>query len=265
MPSPIFFWIDDQPISVEQALNYLQASGRLQLFLQKILQQHAIALRLEELQTNSALNLTPDTVEQILKDFRERKQLQDDKNFLAWLEEFNIRYEDLQQQLIEEWILQQLKEITVDDETLKTYLTANGFNLDRFMLSWIGVRDKDLAEEIFDQIEEGKETFDQFARESALSDVENDVGWMQSFRRGELHEELKEAIKDEEPGSITKPIQMGDRWYVVRFEQLRKASFGELKEQLRSEQFEQQLVEEAEAMTVKLEVTRWSQLQTSTR
>jgi dihydroxyacid dehydratase/phosphogluconate dehydratase len=60
MVSPVFFIVDDEPISVEQVLDYLITAGKFQAFLQEILRQYAIARECIE-QLNRQMTLICDT------------------------------------------------------------------------------------------------------------------------------------------------------------------------------------------------------------
>jgi len=72
MASEQFLTVDDQPISLAQALKYLQSSGKLQPFIVEILRQYIIE---QELQTRD--DLGPALTEQAVIDFRLQRQLTD--------------------------------------------------------------------------------------------------------------------------------------------------------------------------------------------
>lgn len=47
MSNQPFFFVDDEPISQSQVLEYLESAGKLEVFVEEILQQHAIALEFQ--------------------------------------------------------------------------------------------------------------------------------------------------------------------------------------------------------------------------
>jgi len=66
-----FLIVDDQPISLTQALSYLQASGKLQPFILEILRRNI----LEQEQTRDDLDISTAVIEQAVIDFRLEQQL----------------------------------------------------------------------------------------------------------------------------------------------------------------------------------------------
>jgi hypothetical protein len=82
LESQQFLTVDRQPISLAQALQYLQFSGKLQPFIVEILRQHVIE---QELQTREELDISPAATEQAVIDFRLQNQLSDPKIFAKWL------------------------------------------------------------------------------------------------------------------------------------------------------------------------------------
>lgn len=260
MSSPTFFVVDDEPISVERVLDYLQTAGKLQAFLQEILRQHAIG---QAFQQHPELNPAPTIREQIVNDFRRENQLLDEQEFRTWLENNYLNYETLHEQLLKNWMLQQLK-TQVSQSKLHEYFIQRKHSLDRFTLSWIVVNTQTLAEELYDQIMAKETSFDQLAKEYSFTEAENS-NWMQSFNRGELRDELKAIVNAAKPGQIIEPLTLNNRWYLVRVDDIVKVSFEDVKEQLQTELYEDWLTQQVEAMAVKLEVTRWLYLKTSTR
>jgi parvulin-like peptidyl-prolyl isomerase len=260
MSSPTFLVINDQPISVEQVLDFLREAGTFPGVLRDILRQHAIA---QELQLHPELRPTAAILEQVLEDFRREKQLLDNESFQAWIRNNGIDYETLCQQLIRTWRLQQLK-ILMSHTNLHEHFIQRKQSLDRFTLSWIMANNRGLAEELYDQITGGETSFEQLVKEYAFKQDRENHGWMKTFSRGELRNELKEAMKTAQPGQIISPLVMNDRWCLVRVENITNVSFKDVKEQLQTELYEEWLTKQVEAMTVKLEVTRWLYLQAST-
>lgn len=260
MSASTLFVIDDEPISIEQAFSYLSGAGKLQAFLQEILRQHAIARELQRYPELNSLNLS----EPLLESFRRERQLLSDKDFQKWLENNRLSTAELQERLTRQWQLQQLK-MQVSESHLHERFIERKQALDRFTLSWVVANSKELAAELYEQVTEGETPFEEIVKEHLFVQNGNRSGWRQPFNREELRDELKEAMKTAHPGQIIEPLAVNNNWYLVRVEEVVKASFEAVKEQLQTELFEDWLAGQTNSMSVKLEVRQWLFLKTPPR
>jgi hypothetical protein len=73
-----FLSIDDQPISVEKTVKYLQTSGKLAQFIGDVLRQYVIE---QEIGTRDDIEINPAATEQTVIDFRLKNQLADPPSF----------------------------------------------------------------------------------------------------------------------------------------------------------------------------------------
>jgi len=89
MESKPFLTIENQSITLAQALAYLRASGDLQPFILKIIRQHLVET---ELQSHADLKIDPIIIEQAVIDFRFENQLNDPERFQEWLKTQGISY-----------------------------------------------------------------------------------------------------------------------------------------------------------------------------
>ncbi|QYO64366.1 hypothetical protein [Leptolyngbya sp. 7M] len=165
MTSEPFLFIDDQPISTGQILNYLQATRKLDAFIGDIVRQFVIE---RELQAQENAGVNPAVVEQAVVDFRLNNQLTDPNQFQQWLAENGLTYEAFHNQIAGSFRLKKLKE-DVTAAKLPEYFIERKVFLDRVVLSRIIVDDKELAEELKTQLQEGA-AFEQLAREYSLTD-----------------------------------------------------------------------------------------------
>lgn len=78
MESSSFLIVDEQSISLKQALIYLQSAGKLGPFVQEILRQYVLE---QELKARDNLTINPAMIEQAVIDFRLQHQLSDPKVF----------------------------------------------------------------------------------------------------------------------------------------------------------------------------------------
>ena len=140
-----FLYIDEQPISAGQILNYLQSTRKLDAFLGDIVRQYVIERELQ----GSIVN--PAVVEQSVIDFRLTNQLTDPNQFQEWLTNNGLTYEAFHNQVAGNFKLKKLKE-DVAAAKLPEYFIERKVYLDRVILSRIIVADKELAEELKTQL-----------------------------------------------------------------------------------------------------------------
>ena len=252
MASQPFLIVDEQPIFLEQALKYLQTSGKIGPFIGEILRQHVIE---QELQKQGDPNVEFALVEQGIIDFRIQNQLTDPKRFQEWLASKGIDYPTFHNQFASTFKLEKLKaQVTL--AKLQEYYVERKVFLDRVVLSRIIVDTQEMARKLHSEIEQGA-SFEQLAREHSLTDDRIANGMMGAISRGTLPEALGTAVDSAMPGQVIGPIQVDGRWGLFRFEQFIPASLedGQLRQALQNEMFERWLGEKLQKLNVKLQVS----------
>lgn len=258
MSSPNFLVIDEQSLTLEQALNYLQTAGKFQPFLLEILRQYIVD---QELKAQPGLQLPPEALEQVLIDFRVKQELADPQIFQVWLDSNGMSYETFRQQYI--WYLncERLK-IWLSQPNLQDYFDQQKPFLDQVTLSWIVANTKELADSLRRQIEAGT-TFEELTeleldsnnRDSNHAGDVLETAIAEVFSYADLPEALQEAIGQTQPGELIGPLLLDDGWYVFQVNELLPTELDEeLEAQLRDEIFSQWLSERVAAMSIKLEV-----------
>lgn len=251
MASEQFLSVDDQPISLAQALKYLQSSGKLQPFIVEILRQYIIE---QELQTRDDLDISPALTEQAVIDFRLQRQLSDPKQFQEWLASNGTDYSTFHNQVTFGFKLEKLK-AQVTEPKLQEYFIERKLFLDRVVLSRIIVDNKELAEELSSQIEEGA-AFEDLAREYSIADDRIVNGMMGPVSRGTMPDVLRAMVDSVSQRDIVGPLELEGRWGLFRVEQLLPASLedSQLKQALQNELFDRWLTAKIQTMVVKLQV-----------
>ncbi|MGB7087840.1 MAG: peptidylprolyl isomerase [Phormidesmis sp.] len=253
MPNRSFFFVNDESISQEQVLNYLQAAGQLDDFIETILGQHAIA---QHFQTHPELLPSEETVEQRLKDFREIQSLSDPAVFDVWLQQNDITLEGLSDRLQREWSMQQLVQ-HISRPRLHEHFIRRKLQLDQIVLSCIAVQEEILASELHNQIKDGV-PFEELAQRYSLADTAKNDGQLSPVSRKSLSDDLRGGLEAAQVGELVGPIAMEGHWCLFRLEKVLPAALeGEVKAQLQNELFQAWLDEQIAAMTVKMEVTQW--------
>ncbi len=246
-----FLLIEERPISLTQALKYLQASGKLQPFIIEIVRQYVIE---QELQTQENLDISPAVTEQAVIDFRLQNQLTDPQRFQEWLNSNGIAYADFHNQVTSSFKLTKLK-AQITEPKIPEYFIERKVFLDRVVLSRIIVDNQELAEELSSQLEDGA-AFEELAREYSIAEDRIVNGMMGPVSRGAMPDVLRAAVDSTNQRQVLKPLELEGRWILFRVEQFLPASLedSQLKQALENELFEQWLAEKIQPMVVKLQV-----------
>ena len=250
-PAP-FLTIDDEPISVAQAIRYLQMGRKFDGFIGEILRQFVIERAVE---TRDDLNISSAVIEQAMVDFRLQRQLTDPQAFQEWLAGNGMDYETFHSQVSAGFKLKKLKEVIAEPKLQEHFIERKVF-LDRVVLSRIIVDEQEMAEELKTQINEDSATFEQLAREYSITDDRVVNGMVGPVSRGTMPDMLRSAIDTASPGSIVGPLCMEERWGLFRVEEFLPASLedAKLKQSLLDELFEQWLSETMQTLPIKLQV-----------
>ncbi len=252
MTSETFLTIDEQPITIGQIFRYLQASRKLDGFIGDIVRQFVIE---RELQAQSQQPTSSVAIEQAVIDFRLQNQLTDPNQFQQWLSEHGLTYEAFHAQLGMNFRLKKLKE-DVAAPKLQEYFIERKVFLDRIVLSRIIVADKELAEELKSQLQEGA-SFEQLARDYSLTDDRVMNGMVGPVSRGTMPDLLRAAVDLAQAGEVVGPLGMEERWGLFRVESTIPASLDDpqIRQSLEDELFEQWLAEKMQTLPIKIQVS----------
>jgi parvulin-like peptidyl-prolyl isomerase len=251
MDSSLFLTANDQPISLEQGLRYLEASGKLESVIWEIIRQHVLE---QELQTIGGLEQTSEFVEQVVNNFRLENQLTDSESFQEWLDGEGIDDAIFRQQIADSLKLDTLK-VRVTEANLQEYFIERKLFLDRVIISRLVVEEVALAEELKSQIVEDGASFEQLVREYSVAEDAILNGMMGAINRGSLPDELRAALDFANPGDLLGPLDIDGLWYVVRVEKFLPVSLDEqVKQELEDELFEQWLEDKIQQIHVQFQV-----------
>ncbi|MBD2199793.1 MULTISPECIES: peptidylprolyl isomerase [Calothrix] len=246
-----FLTVNEQPISLEQAVKYLQASGKLTQFIGEIIRQYIID---QEINIRDDIDISSALTEQAIIDFRLKNQLTDPQTFQEWLKKNGTDYQTFHSSIAFNFKLEKLRAL-VTEPKLPEYFIERKIYLDRVVISRIFVDNRELSEELHTQIEEGG-SFEQLAKEYSLTEDRIVNGMMGAISRGTLPDIVRAAIDAANPGELIGPIEIEGRYGLFRVEQFLPASLEDtqLKQTLQNELFEKWLAEKIQKLTVKLQV-----------
>jgi PPIC-type PPIASE domain len=251
LESKAFLTVDDQELTIRDALRYLQSGNKLQQFIADVLRQYVLE---QELTTRDDLDIDDAAVQQSVIDFRIQQQLTDPAAFQEFLQKNGMDAIGFNKQIINNFKLEKLKAI-VSGERLQEYFIERKVFLDRVVLSRIIVDSHEMAEEIKVQIQEG-ENFEKLAQEHSITDDRLVNGMMGPVSRGTLPDEIRAKIDAADIGDILGPLALENRWGLFRVDQQMEATMDDpqLQQSLRNELFERWLSEKIQKMAVRLQV-----------
>lgn len=251
MESSSFLTINDEQIELSQVIKYLQVSGKLNQFISDVLRQYILE---QEIATRNDIDVSTALIEQSIIDFRLRNQLTDAEQFQVWLQNNGSDYATFYESVSFSFKLEKLKAV-ITEPKLPEYFIERKIYLDRVVLSRIMVDNRELAEELHTQIEEGS-SFEQLAKEYSLADEKIFNGMMGPISRGSLPDILRAPIDAANPGQLIGPLELEGRFSLFRLESIIPASLetNQLKQSLQTELFEKWLGEKIQNLTVKLQV-----------
>ena len=251
MESQPFLTIDDQPISLAQAISYLRSTGDFQPFLLKIIRQHILET---ELQTHDDLETDSNIIEQAVIDFRFENQLNDPDRFQEWLKTQGISYADFRHQIAARLKIQKLK-ADVTAPKLEEYFNATKALLNQVVISRIVVAELDFALNLKNKILADSSRFEPLAREHSLTNDRLVNGIMEAVSLGQVPSQIREYIITATPGELIGPLEIDERYALLRVERFIPATLeGSLKRELQDQLFEQWLEEKGQKLTIKMHV-----------
>jgi parvulin-like peptidyl-prolyl isomerase len=241
----------DEPISLAQALNYLQNAGKLQNFVIEILRQHLIE---QEIERREDLEVSSEIVEQAVIDFRLQNQLTEPEKFKEWLAAQNLDYVTFHKRISANFKMEALRS-KIAERRLSEYFIEKKLVLDKIVLSRIVVDSKELAEELCAQIEEG-ESFESLAQEYSLAEDRIFKGMMGLVSRGAMPDQLRSLVDKSSEGEVIGPLEFAGSWGIFRVEKFQPASLEDrqIKQGLEAELFEQWIAEKLRTTPIKLQV-----------
>jgi parvulin-like peptidyl-prolyl isomerase len=251
MTSEPFITLDDQPIYIGQVLRYLQATGKLDAFIGDIVRQFVLE---RELKDRTDLNINSAPIEQAIIDFRLQNQLTESDQFQEWLANNNLTYDAFHHQVSVNFKLKALKD-SVAESKLQEHFIERKIFLDRVVLSRIITTNKELADELYSQIQDGA-SFEQLAREYSITDDKVMNGMVGPVSRGSMPDILRSAVDLAKVGDVVGPLGLEERWGLFRIEEVLPATLDDpqLKQSLEDELFEQWLNEKMQQVPIKLQV-----------
>lgn len=247
-----FIKVNEEPISLSSALDYLKAAGGYHRTMTDILRQYLLE---KELEKRTDLEISAFQVDQALMDFRVQNNLVEAKSFQEWMQANGVDYEQFQKNISFGFKVEKLR-TEVTEARLEGYFQEKKPFLDRVILSRIILDGKELAETLKQKILDDRSSFESLARQYSLTDDRAANGMMGAVPKGQMPDIMRTAIDLANPGEVVGPLEIEGRYCLFRVEQFVPASLEEepLKQELKNQLFEQWLQEKLEGLEIKLEI-----------
>jgi len=200
--SPPFIVINSQQqLSLAQAVQYLQAAGKLDEMIGEILRQFLLDQALRDRPEGQP---TEAEVEAAIAQFRQQAGLTDPLAFQTWLEAQGLDAAMLRTQTQRALQLRQLRD-RLTEPHLSQYFIERKLELDQVVLSRLAVGDRDLAEELYQQLLEGA-SFEALAQDYSQTGDRLFNGMLGLLSRGSLPDALRAAVDAAKPGDVLPPL-----------------------------------------------------------
>jgi hypothetical protein len=207
-----FLTVDNEPITLSQAMRYWQNSGIFPRMLKEVLQQHCLQ---KEISERKNLTVEEFELDQACVEFRVQNQLTDGALFQRWLSSKDFTYDDFQEQVAFTLKVEQLKSETVAPQ-LEAYFNKQKPFLDCVILSRIILDDRDLAENLKQKIIEDCSQFEPLVQEHSLTDDRTANGMMGAVPKGQMPDILRTALNSASLGELIGPLEIDGRYCLFR-------------------------------------------------
>lgn len=252
MESIPFLTVDDELITLNQALRYWKNSGIFPRMLQEVLQQHCLK---KELDVREDLKVDDFELDQACVEFRVQNQLTDGDIFQQWLSSNSFTYKKFQEQIAFTLRVEQLKSEIVEPQ-LEEYFKKQKPFLDCVILSRLILAGQDLAEQLKQKIIEDRSQFEPLVQEYSLTDDRTANGMMGVVPKGQMPDILRTALDLANPGELIGPLEIDGRYCLFRVHQFLPASLEEetLKQELKNQLFDQWLHKKVQSLNIQFRV-----------
>jgi parvulin-like peptidyl-prolyl isomerase len=190
-------------IEASEIIQLLRQELQLKTFTQKVWQKKVIEKAAQE----RGLTVTPEEIQVVGDQLRREKRLEKAADTIAWLVDQMISVEDLEAGIRDRLLAQKLAEQLFSKEVEKVFV-QNKLQFDQIILYQIVVANRQLAQELFYQIQEGEISFFDAAH---LYDIDENrrhlCGCEGKVYRWGLKPDIAVAVFSAQPGEVIRPIE----------------------------------------------------------
>ena len=155
----------------------------------------------------------------LIRNYMEQQKVSSDDEVAAWLQRKRLTFEDLRYFATKGQRLQRWLQRRYGEEAELRFLDRK-LDLDQVVYSILQVGSQDLAEELHQRLREGKPTFLSWPNSSVKVHERESRGQVGSHTAHRRLPELVQRLRISQPGQLWPPFRQGERWSVMRFEQI---------------------------------------------
>jgi len=190
-------------IEASEIIELLRRELQLKTFTQKVWQKKVIEKAAQE----RGLTVTPEEIQVVGDQLRREKRLEKAADTISWLVDQMISVEDLEAGIRDRLLAQKLAQHLFSKEVEKVFV-QNKLQFDQIILYQIVVATRQLAQELFYQIQEGEISFFDAAH---LYDIDENrrhlCGCEGKVYRWGLKPDIAVAVFSAQPGEVIRPIE----------------------------------------------------------
>lgn len=187
--------------------NEIIDSLRQELQLKQVCQKHLQKKVIDKAAKERGLTVTPEEIQAEGDKLRRDQRLEKAADTIAWLADQMISVEDLEAGICDRLLAKKLAEHLFGKEVEKNFV-QNKLRFDRIILYQIIVKEPELAQELFYQIQEGEISFFDAAHFYDIDENRRNLcGCEGKVYRWALNPEVAVAAFSAQPGKVIRPIK----------------------------------------------------------
>jgi parvulin-like peptidyl-prolyl isomerase len=231
-----FLFVDGEPISLSQCLQYWRESGLFPQILADVLRQHVLK---QELANRQDITIDSLAVDQSITDFRVQSQLLDNADFRQWLASNKMGYEEFQQQVEFRLRVEAVKD-EIYNKDADEYFQQRKHLWDHFTLSRIILKDLSVAESLKETLVVEPDRFSDFAEKHSIVEDRAIGGFMGSVLRKQMPDILQVEIGNANIDDVIGPLSIDNFYCLFKLQDFTPSSLEEsaVQQIIRHELFE---------------------------
>lgn len=219
--------LGDHAVSASEIITLLSQYQLLPQFLREWVVDQAI----------TSMTCTVEECETAIQQFYEQHQLTTDSAKKHWANQHHLTVEQLKPLAIRQYKLEKFKQETWGNQ-LETYFLQRKAQLDRAIYFLLRVHDGALAQELFFQLENNEQTFEQLAARYSQGPEARTGGLVGPVALETLHPLLAKCLQTSQANQLYTPIRIGGWFVVIKTKQFLPAQLNNpIRQQLLNELF----------------------------
>ena len=230
--------VGNRAITADEVLPLMAGYQMLPKFLQELIIDEAIA----------DIVCTPEEQENACAQFYAQNQIGDEATRQAWLKQYGMTEEQLQNLAARGLRIEKFKQDTWALK-LESYFLERKGTLDKVIYSLIRTKDVGIAQEVYFRINDGEQSFAELAREYSQGPEAQTDGLIGPVELSVPHPALANLLSRSKPGELSPPTRVGEWMVIVRLERFIPCQMDDaMRQRLLDEQFKRWLQEKMQTV-----------------